>query len=463
MEFSEVTTEKLKEFYMSDEDKLDAAMRSGRIDSIDKLRRFPNLDAGLIRFIIGPINTNTTIKEYIPVDKAICENNRCSVWKRMQSITELPDALKDIPDSNPDDPFSETRMIEECRQECEKCPYNNVQCKSIHINPKQRYKLYNRFRDRLNRPSIRLTKLHIKLLLLFQSWPAELLQKKDKYDCILPDVFIPDLADILKCNSDYLEDCLKDIGNMSIVDLDWVSPHSYNITLPQYYLKFMKASEGGGGYIQIDQKILESLLKEKSIISLRGKLFQLLCNPLTDIYTYQPKIITINELKTVMPKYVNYQAQYQKALNNDLFSMKFDNRLKKIFYKVKDGINNIADLKLNIMKDNIKYLNIAIDKIKPTFITDENTLLQETSFYKDNIIEILKDYKGQIKPDILNKSSLLTFFNDALHISVDYGIANVTKAIHQLERNYRIGSSQIKNAGAKLRMQCCYNMLYGNT
>jgi hypothetical protein len=464
MGFTEVSLNRVNEFYMTDDDKLTAAMRAGRIDSVEKLRHFPDLDAALIRFIIGPIDTNTVINEYIPIDASVCENNNCPTLKRIQSITDLPDVLKDISDDDPDSLYSEQSMIESCRMECAKCPYNNVHCKKSYINPKQRYKLYNKLRNRISRPNLRFTKVHIKLMLLFQSWPAELVQKSGIYDGILPDVYVPDLATILGCNADYLEDCIKDIGNMSLLDLEWLSPHTYNISIPDYYLKFKKASEGGAGYIQIDRTMLISLLQEKNIITLRGKLFQLLVNPVSDdSKADKPKVITLNEFKAVMPKYVNYQAQYEKALKNDLFSMKYDKRLKKIFYKPKIELETVAKKKNDIMMKNIRMLGLTLKKSMPTFVTEANTTSLDNVSYKSTINKILEQSHEHIPAAVLAKKPLVSFLKDALQISVEYGIANVSKAIYQLERAYLLSGTQIKNAGAILRTQCCFNMVNGLT
>lgn len=442
---------------LSDYDKLDIMINSGRINSIEKLRRFPDLDAGLMRLIIGPIDVNTVIKEYFPKDTSVCSSMGCDIWKRLQSIDDLPDYLKDKSDINQEDALIEKSMIEALRMECAKCPYNNALCSKTYINPKQRYKLYNSDRNRLGREKLRLSKSHIHLTILLQAWPSELIKKSGTYDGIIPDVYVPDLAEILGYNSDYLEDCLKDLGNLSLLDLEWLSPHTYNVVVPNYFLKYKKAQYGGAGYIQIDRNILTSLIKERSITALRGKIYQLLIG--------DPKTITVNELKSVMPRYINYHSQYKKAFDNDIFSMKYFKNMRKIIYMAKDAITSVAEKKSNVMKENVKYLGDYLRRFTPSFVTNANTKQgdQEDLRFKKNINNIFLQSLNYIPKDIAKKEYLMRFFKDALMISVEYGVLNVVKAIRQLEIKCKLGGTQIKNAGAMLRMQCCYNMINGIT
>jgi len=438
---------------------LAAAMRAGRIDSVSKLRKFPNLDASLIRLIIGPINIKSKIYSYSPIDVNVCRKNDCSTWKAIQAEKILPDHLAD-PD--PEGVLMRELRISECMKMCEKCPYANSEPVATYINPRKKYNLYNISRsiiDKLGNKEIRFSKLIIKTMIVLQCWPSEIVIRSGDSgsDGTLPGVYTPDLARILNCNVNFLEDCLFNLGNLGLIQLDKQAPHVYDITIPNYYLKYEKASKGGVGYIQIDRSILEKIISEKNIIALRGMLLQLLSNPFAS-RTDAPNSIALDEFKQVMPKYVNYKTLYNTALENTLFTAVYDKFKCSFIYIPKSNYKSVAEQKTEILQTHVRYLGKGIKALKPTFVTVQNTRQQDPD-YNRSVNKVINDYKGDIPQEILSSKPLLSFMKDALIVSIEYGLKNVLDAIKQLEINYRLYGNKINNAGALLRYHCCHNML----
>lgn len=441
------------------EQRLNAAINAGEINSINKLKRFPNLDSSLIRFIIGPINENTKVVDYSPIDESVCKKHKCGVWNSIQSIYNLSDGLKD---RDPESLLSEDSMVKECREKCKECPYNNIQSHTTYINPKKKYNLYNMSRSIIDRDKIKLSKLLIKIMIVLQCWPAELISEcgEQGNDGIIPNVYVPDLANILDCNVNYLEDGLCNLGNIGLISLEKLGPHLYNIIMPGYHLKYKKANQGGGGYIQIDRDILKSLLDENSITALRGKLIQLLSNPFA-YNTDRTISISINEFKNIMPKYVCYKAEYKKALDNDLFSMTYNKRTNEFIYTPNDTYQSVNENKTEIMKKNVKFIGKALEVIKPTFLNKTNTTINEHNrSYRNNVNLVIENNMGDIPDEVVSNNTWLSFLKDCIVVGVEYGFSNVIDTIRKIERNYRVNGNKIKNAGALLRTSCCYNMLY---
>lgn len=439
----------------SDENKLIAALSAGNIDHIDKLMTYPNLDCGMLRFMIGRIDKNTKVTEYIPVDTSICSSNNCSIHKQIESITDLPEQLRNNELNNL---LDEQDLINTYRMKCATCPYKNVHNKVTYINPKQKYKYYYN----KNRNNARFTKLEIKVMLLLQAWPSELVQKEGENDAFIPDVYLPHLASILECSVQHLYDCLAHLGNLSMIELSKSGCHCYNIYIPGYYIKFKTAKTGGSGYIQISKEILSSLLYENNINVLRAKLYQLISLPFTEA---EPKVknITSDEIRSFMPDYVNYSTLYDQTFNNDLFGMKYNKGTKRMSYIIRNCIENVVLKKKELAEESVDRIAFLLDKLKPTFINDSNVRSNTDPKYQGYIKNYIKLHRSNILAAVSNKKTLADFLPDCVHLCIEYGYANVAKAIHQVEVLYRMYGTQIKNAGAILRHQCCYNRINGLT
>lgn len=428
---------------------INALLQESYIDSIEKLKRFPELDSALTRVMIGPVDRTKTITYYVPQDIKICKSKHCDTWTHLVKIFDI-DIIN----------LDKTMQHDACSNECKNCPYNNAICKKTRINPKLRYNLYNKKRSaRLLKKRFSFSKIHIKLILLLQAWPTELISKTNDYDALLSNVYIPDLAKILNCNPEYLEDCLNELGNAFLLTLKKTSPHNYDVVLHNYFLKFQKANQGGAGYIQINHNILSSLLVEKNINTLRGKLLQLLENPMA-VYLdpSKLKVIRLEEFKQVMPKYVNYSNEYKKALDNDLFAMEYDERSKIFVFGLKQMKESIYELKQNIVNKGIQIISAVIKDI--SFVTKDNSFGNEQ--YHGSIDKLISKNINTIPEKVRNNAYLLSFLKDAALMCLDFGLPNVVKAILQLEHSWNLFGTQILNAGGLLRTKCINNKLQCN-
>lgn len=447
--------------FLDDKEIIRRAVRASHIDSLDKLRQYPDLDASLIRFILGPISKNTKSVEYKPKDTSICKSSGCPVHKMISSMSDLPDALNDIPDSSEFDPFAEARLLTEQSRSCSNCPYNNSVCITQYNNPKKKYHLYNKQRDRFaGKNKIYFKQIQMKLLILLQGWPRELTEES-KNDAILKDIYVPDLAQIINCNSEYLEDCLNELGILEILDPIRKAPHLYDIVLPNHFLKYKPANKDGSGYIQINQDILKELIHANSILSLRGMLLQLLKNPIqNDEKIQKVDTITFDEIKSCMPAYVKYKALFHKAMHNSLFIIDIVSRDRKIYFKANSNLEGIENQKNNIMKKNIERIAFYISKLKPTFV-NENNAKDQPNIFLGGVNEIFEQSKDSLTKDITKHKPYISLLKDALLISLDYGINNVLTSLNQLEREFRTNGISIRNAGAMLRTKCYYNKYHG--
>lgn len=408
---------------LTTEDKLCLAVDKLHINSIDKLKPYIDLDIAALRVYIGPVNY--TRKEAVSevIDSSVCAGCTYCIQK-------------DVAQPN---------------MQCQSCPFNNIAHKVIYKNPKQKYKLYNRY-TLLQRDNIRLSYAQLVLMLILQAWPSGYITRSG-YDATLINVYMTDLEDMTGYGKDYIDQCLKRLANLGLLYLSKVGPRHYDITMPDYYRKYEKASKGGSGYTQIDITTLSNLIHSSSILELRGKLLQLILQP--DVRQHgKDVVIKIEEIQNILPSYVKSKKYYEQAFKNDLFNMVHRKGDKIIFYTAEQSLCNILQKKDALLKDNLKKLSYTIRAI---FLKSDNFIknykASEDDVNTSYIDALINDMQYNKLQDIKDKG-IKDFLKDALIISLEYNYQIMIEALQNLKKLYTT-YSPISNPGAILRQQCC--------
>lgn len=285
--------------------------------------QYAKISKSSYRSIIGPMMHFTDKKDVqIKLEKEQCKKSNCTAYKELAGIEKLLSQKDSDPD--PDRIRQNLQLIERKKvilQSCEGCIY--CKKKTTYKNELKKYALYHKeyaFR--------RLPKIATKLYILLHFLPMLRLGTSSQPYYIIYNVSIKDLADKINCTEASIK---KSIDLLTafyyITATTGCKDKSYNIHIQDYELSHKTAAQGGSGYITLSQDILDHLLDQQNVNCLRALCYKLLRqDDITQSAEQNQTVeIPIKDIKTILPKHINYMAKFRSCFSDSIFQTLFDN------------------------------------------------------------------------------------------------------------------------------------------
>lgn len=358
-----------------------------------ELMHYAKISKSSYRSIIGPMMHFEDEKEIRnKLDRKQCEKVNCNNYNELVAIEK-----KILKNCNTADEIKKSLELiakkKEIMLSCKNCSH----CKQdiVYKNERKKYALYHKeyaFR--------RLPKIATKLYLLLHFFPMIRLGTADKPYYIIYNVSTQVLSEKIGCTEASIN---KSIDLLNAFYYITATPgcrdKCYNIHIRDYELSYQSAANGGAGYLTLSNEILNDLLAQKNVNCLRSLCYKLLRqdDETKSSEENQTVEIPIKDIKTVLPKHINYMAKFKTCFSGDnLFQTLFDGG-KCYFTLTKYHLKN--DLK--------EFIHNSMTKIKELcrsfdFVTEDDiqNLARMTPQYD---ITALMDALAIIKQNYIDK------------------------------------------------------------
>lgn len=356
------------------------------------IMQYAKISKSSYRSIIGPMMHFTDNKEVqIQPEKEQCIKSNCTAYKELEAIEKLLSKK----DTDPDKIRQNLKLIarkKEILLSCKDCTY----CKEkiVYKNELKKYALYHKeyaFR--------RLPKIATKLYILLHFLPMLRLGTSSQPYYVIYNVSIKDLAAKINCTEASIK---KSIDLLTAFYYITATPgckdKSYNIHIRDYELSYKTAAQGGSGYITLSQDILDHLLEQQNVNCLRALCYKLLRqDDITQSAEQNQTVeIPIKDIKTILPKHINYMAKFKSCFSDSIFQTLFDNG--KCYFTLTK-----YHLKRDI-KDYIDYTSKKLKELCQSFeFVSEDDIQDLAKMAPQYSIEPLMDALAIIKNNYIDK------------------------------------------------------------
>jgi len=228
---------------------------------------------------------------------------------------------------------------------------------------------------------------------------------------IIKNVDFQELAEKLNCNVKSIVNCSDSLVKYGFIWLSRVSTYKYSVKIVPYETYHLKARDGGKGYLNMSNEILDNLISIKDVNNLRSTILMILqqdeakiketkIQKETSAINEQHKVeqckILLRSIKQRLPKHITNQ-RIQNVIKQD--------KLKEMF---------AAEI-----IDNVLYFNI----------NDKYDIDNYKQSIKDQYLTKIKAYlvNSQIFTESIDEENLL-------QMSIQYGIDVVLKYLPIAER-----------------------------
>lgn len=218
--------------------------------------------------------------------------------------------------------------IAQLKNHCHECPYKGT-CASLeqlsmeYINDKNRYGDKNK-----------ICRNAILLFILLHTYnPSK--------NGFVKEISLLQIAEKMNVNVKTVHNCINILVKNEYLFADKITANLYNFILLDYPSYFYKASEGGRGYIKMNQDVIESLLHIDSILAFRLILRQFLESDKT-----KDSVKTYKELKLSLPAYCkrNVIMDKLKAYCSSIFDITINNdNIAFVLHKENDSTELYAN------------------------------------------------------------------------------------------------------------------------
>lgn len=264
---------------------------------------------------------------------------------------------------------------------------------------------------------------------------------------IIKNLDFREIAEKLNCNVRSISNSAKSLVKYGFIWISKISTYKYSVKIVPYTTYHLTAREGGMGYLQITEDVLDKLISLKEVNYVRTTISIILDqdearlkenkiqkkneteeeNVSVDSTTIKGKI-TLGEIRKRLPKYISYM-QIINVINKDKLNEMIDWELKddKLYYSVKDKYN-IDKYKESIKEQYLIQISNYLNKSKVYSETiDKDDLLQMGLQYSIDVVlrylpiaeeQILdQDYTGNycgFLRNIINQGYLDTKYSKAI-------------------------------------------------
>jgi len=335
-----------------------------------------------IRSIIGRMLDYGTKYEYhYTLNNETCSNMRCPVFAKYNDIKSqiTLEQEKDVPDLSRINEL--TNELNTIAKSCASSGCHGVSVKTVYLNDKKRYNLYQ-----YAYANKRFPKSALKMYLLLYSIPQEMLGETH----FIKDISIDVLATTLNIHKITARRTLDMLQSFNFITYSHASSSdSYNIIINNYDSMHLKAKEGGAGYFTLTSEMITNILSISNVNALRLEVLKLLksdelSQSIVGSHTYQ-----IRDLKNILPQHMNYENAYNKLHSEP--SLFVSNIMSgKLHFMLKKDVDLHIDINEYISKS-YAYIKTAAElfSFKLSDETIHNLCSLTTEYTKENIKQAL--------------------------------------------------------------------------
>lgn len=212
----------------------------------------------------------------------------------------------------------------------------------------------NRFRINKNK---KLSKLQIKQILLYHFLGVD-------NNGIVKNISINSIAQTLNCSTKSIKNNNKRLIELNYMCMALIDSDRFNILLMDYKHYHLPSYQGGTGYITMSKELMEEIINDSSVNSLRLKIRTLIAFDNKNIYsdTVEKAYYSYNDLKRFLPYYLRSKNIINNLLDNKIFLYNIEK--DGIYFRLKNEYNwkltkeNIIITFSEEIKHNIEGLNI---------------------------------------------------------------------------------------------------------
>ena len=332
------------------------------------------------------------------------------------NMTSLPSSCRTCPWleaalSNPS-----SSMISTCSRKCSICPHNHSDVIK-YINEKNAYGS----KPKESRNAI--------LIFIY------LHQFVKSNNGFISGISVHTIAETLGISVRTVKNCFNRLQTDGYIFMDSLGDGEYNIILQDYNTYFMKANEGGRGYIKLSTTTISSLYEIDSILVLRLILRQLLESD------YQIESIKkYRDLRYSLPKYCKRNVIQKQLQKYTSLPYEVEMTAKVVSFRLKDKYNTELLTKQEL-KSNELYFEELFNTIDDIVIENDFTNLSNELrqfFFDENGLRIKQ-------PIFLSHKNREKDIADLSHLAIKYSRQIVVQALSATYRNTMCKQNKLIN------------------